>query len=394
MQQKHFDVLIIGAGIIGCSTAYYAARAGLRTLVIERGEIAGEASLAGAGMLTPVAETRDQPADLPDTHPARAYQLLCLAALRCYDGLDLQLKEETGLDIGLVRRPTMRLAVSEEEEETLHGELARQKMLLPGQEWLDAKSAREEEPLLASQPELRGASISLYEPNVSSPQLARAFAAGATVHGASILTGCTVGNLLLEHGRVVGVKTDQGPFYAAHVVLAAGAWAARWHVPTATPPIYPLKGQALSLLPAGELPLRHTISQASGCYLVPKADGSVYVGATVENAGFDKAPTAEGVASLLGRAGRTLPALLKARFRHVLVGLRPGSADDLPLLGETASRPRLVLAGGHYRTGILLSPLTGLIIASELQGKPVPYDLDLRAFDPDRFGGWDGSRAE
>lgn len=391
MQQKPYDVIVIGAGVIGCSIAYYTARAGLRVMLIERGELAGEASRVGAGMLVPLAETRTTSPEPGMDHPLRLFQQFCLAALPCYNNLDVQLKEETGLDIGLVVRPTLRVAYSEESARVLYHEYLSQRELLPDLAWLDAMEVAQHEPVLAGHMSVQGALLSPHEHNVNGQQLALAYARGAACYGAQIVTGCAVRRLATRGGKVTGVETEQGRYVAEQVVIAAGAWSAHWHRPTDQRPIFPRKGQIVKLCPAPASMLRHTVFQAGGeTYLVPKADGSIYVGATSEpEAGFDRTATAAGVAELLRGVAQVAPRLLEARFAWVRAGLRPASLDKLPLIGEAKSLAGLWLASGHYRNGILLAPLTGMILAAGLQGKPMPSGLDMSLFDPDRYGGWD-----
>jgi len=136
------------------------------------------------------------------------------------------------------------------------------------------------------------------------------------------------------------------------------------------------------------LQLRHTVYASGVGGIVPKADGAIYVGATVEQVGFDKAVTAEGIATLLTALAKLTPALSKARLLRTWAGLRPGSADGLPLIGPSRNVQGLWIAGGHFRDSILLGPLTGHIIAELIQKHSTPFDLNVHAFDPDRFGGW------
>jgi glycine oxidase len=299
--------------------------------------------------------------------------------------------QETDIDIGLLKVPILRPAFSEDEVIALQAVLAKQQQLLPGLRWLSAESAQTAEPLLSSK--VKGVLLSPYEYNVSAPQLTLAYARGAVLHGARIFTGRSVDRLLLRGQRVVGVETNLGQIYAEHVILAAGAWTAKWHVKNALPAIQPIKGQMLALRPAPNIRLLHTIYYQGLSYLVPKADGSIYVGATSENAGFDKTVNASGIATLLATVAEIAPRLLEGAFERTWIGLRPKSTDGLPLLGASRSRPGLWLASGHYRNGILLGPLTGYILAELIQGRAAPFDLDLSAYDPDRFGGWDGSRS-
>ncbi|HEX3642375.1 MAG TPA: FAD-dependent oxidoreductase, partial [Ktedonobacteraceae bacterium] len=313
---------------------------------------------------------------------------LSLAGLHYYRDLDQHLKQETGVDIGLLKVPRLRLAFNEQDATALQALLVQQQQFLQGLEWIDGESARKIEPLLS--PKVQGVLVSPYEYNVSAPRLTLAYARGALMQGVRIFTGRSVNSLLLQGPRIVGAETDQGQIYTEHVILAAGAWTARWHTKTALPVIFPVKGQMLALQAPLGLPLRHTLSYHKLSYLVPKADGSIYVGATSEHVGFSKTVNAAGIATLLNAVAEIAPRLLEGGFERTWTGLRPGSADGLPLLGASRSRPGLWLATGHFRDGILQGPLTGHILAELIQGQAAPFGLDLSAFDPDRFGGWGG----
>src|SRR5260370_11590048 len=337
-------------------------------------------------MLTALAGASDTNADAEQASP---FLQLCLAGLYYYQDLDQHLKQETGVDIGLVKVPRLSLAFSEHDVTALQAILARQQQLLPRFEWLNGRGARNIEPLLS--PKVQGVLVSPYEYNVNVPRLTQAYARGAVLHGVHIFTGRSMNSLLLQRQRIVGVVNDQGPIYAEQVVLAAGAWSARWHTITTSPVIFPVKGQMLALQAPLGLPLRHTLSHHKLGYLVPKADGSIYVGATSEHVGFSKTVSAAGMVTLLTTIAEIAPRLLEGSFERTWTGLRPGSADGLPLLGASRSRPGLWLASGHFRKGALLGPLTGHIMAELIYGRLAPFDLDRIGCDPARFGGWGGS---
>ncbi len=373
MQKERYDVAVVGAGIVGCSVSYHLAKSGLKVALVDKG--------SAAGMLAPLGdEVSDQ------EHPLKR---LGMAALSYYDGLDEQLKQETGIDIGLVDVPTLRPAFDEQSVAHLQALLTRQQHFLPGLQWLEGSRAREIEPLLPAT--VQGALLSPYERNVQAARITLAYAQGAVSRGVSLREGCPVGRLICQGQRVIGVETAQGPIHAEIIVLAAGAWATQWHTRTSTPPLFPVKGQMMALQAPPGLHLRHTIYAYGVGGIVPKADGTIYVGATAEQVGFDKAVTAEGLAALLTAVTKLTPDLNRARFVRAWAGLRPGSADELPLIGPSQSVQGLWIAGGHFRDGILLGPLTGHIVAELIQEHPTPFDLNLRAFDPDRFGGWDSA---
>ena len=379
MKQELYDVVIVGAGVVGCAIAYHVAKAGLSVALLEKGRVAGEASQAAAGMLAPLDEEGADP-----RHPL---QQLYLRALSYYDHLDQQLKQETGIEIELVDAPMLRLAFDEHEASTLHSFQQTYEAFLPGLQWLDATTARAVEPLLSE--DIHAALLSPTECNVQAPRLTLALARGAALHGASIFEGRAAQRLLHQGQRLVGVETAQGPIATEQVVLAAGAWASTWHTSRARPPIFPLKGQMLALQAPVDRILRHTVHAHGVGSIVPKADGRVYVGSTMEQVGFDKEVTLEGLATLRGAVDRLTPALKQARLDRAWAGLRPGSADHEPLIGASKHVQGLWIAGGHERNGILLGPLTGHILAELMQGHASPFGLDLTACDPNRFGGWD-----
>ncbi|HET8842345.1 MAG TPA: FAD-dependent oxidoreductase [Ktedonobacteraceae bacterium] len=310
-----------------------------------------------------------------------------MAALGYYSGLDEQLKQETGIDIGLADIPTLRPAFDEQDATRLQAILLKQQHFLPALQWLDGYQALEVEPMLPET--IQGALLSPSEKNVQPALVTLAYARGAALHGMHLVEGCSVGQLISQGQRVVGVETAQGPMYTEAVVLAAGAWTAQWHKRTSLPPVFPVKGQMMALQAPADLSLHHTVYAYGVGGIVPKSDGTIYVGATAEEVGFDKTVTARGIATLLDAIAKLTPSLSRARLVRTWAGLRPASADELPLIGASQSAQGLWIAGGHFRDGILLGPLTGSIMAELIQKRPVPLDLNLQAFDPDRFGGWE-----
>ncbi|HXX47615.1 MAG TPA: FAD-dependent oxidoreductase, partial [Myxococcota bacterium] len=288
-----------------------------------------------------------------------------------------ELGELSGVDPELVRSGVLRIARADEAE-VLRARAA--SLAAFGCSWLDAHELAKREPALA--PGYAGALHSAREAHVDGRRLARAYAGAAERRGAAIARGVEVLGLLRDGKRVVGARTSQGDWPAHDVVLCTGAWARRagdWlDLPV---PIAPVKGQMLALEPAA--PRSGPILWSRDVYLVPRRDGELRVGATVERAGFDARPTAAGVAQLLAGACALVPALRDAALARVWAGLRPGTPDELPLVGAAPDAPGAWLAAGHYRNGILLAALTGAALASEiLDGVRLP---GLGAFDPARF---------
>jgi len=369
--QRPPDVVIVGGGVIGCSIAYYLAREGVKATVLEKGEIGNEASRAAAGMLAPLAEAEE---DGP-------FQELGLASLRMFPDLVEALKQECGVDIEYLRSGILRVALTEREAEHLEGFARRRPS--PGLElhWLDPGELRAIEPGLS--PAARGALYSPEEHQVNADRLVQALAKAAAGHGADLRQSTGVTGLVKQGMRVTGVRTANGKLAAGHVVLAAGAWAARLveGVDTIRLPIFPVRGQMMAL-PASRSPLRHIVWSEQG-YLVPKANGFVFAGATVERVGFRKNVTIRGLDALRRMAKSLLPRLGGLDAVDAWAGFRPGSADGLPILGPLPGWEGLSVASGHFRNGILLAPITGWLIArSILDGSA---NEALAPFSPARF---------
>lgn len=374
------DVVVIGGGIAGCSAAWFLAQEGLDVLLVERDAVAAHASGAAAGMLTPTAE--GEPGS-----PLLVRGLAALAQLR--ESLCAELRARSGIDPEFEPSGVLRLALSEDDERTLRARSSALSESGVDVEWLDAQSAGALQPGLAAA--LRGASWSPREAHVRSPLLTRAYAGAAQSLGARVVAGAAVTALVLEGDRVAGVRVAgalEGVISAGCVVVCAGSWSGAvgsWLgagvAAGALPPVEPVRGQILSLRESA--PTVRTIVWGEGAYLVPKRDGSVIVGATEERAGFDARVTARGMAELTSVAPRLVPALADAAFEHGWAGLRPSSPDGLPSIGRIDGVGQLIVAYGHYRSGVLLSPLSGQLVRDLVIGKDPGRDADV--FDPARF---------
>jgi glycine oxidase len=363
------DVIVVGGGVIGCAIAYCLAREGVRVDVVERGEIGGEASGAAAGMLAPLAEVED----------AGPFQELCVESLRMFPALAVTLREETGIDVEYLTSGILRVAFDDAEERRLRG-LAACLTCLP-LHWLDPDDLRAFEPGLS--PDVRGGLYSPEERQVNADRLTQAFARAATVHDATLRRNLRVSGLRLRNSRVTGVRTANGNLAAGHVVLAAGPWTGRLAASLGVDlPVFPVRGQMLAL-PSRSAP-RHILWGSAG-YLVPKANGLVFAGATVERVGFRRRTTAAGLRGLAAMASMLAPRVGAFAPVDSWAGLRPGSADGLPLLGPLPGWEGVSVATGHYRNGILLSPVTGRLIARSIVDGPP--DGALASFSPARFLG-------
>jgi glycine oxidase len=364
------DVVVIGGGIVGLSVAWNLIKEGVSVTVIEAGQVGGQASGAAAGMLAPLAEARE----------LGPFLTLGLESLARYPALVAELQEETGIDVELVGPGMLRVATTDEEAYNLSVEWEWQQDLGLAGDCLSAKEARLLEPALSL--DVRLAVRSPEERNVEPRRLLRALALACARRGVRIVEGEPVVDFELEGDTVTAVMSLGRHFGCGAVVLAAGAWTeVLGRRLDSLVPVYPVRGQILSLacLPP---PIRHTIYGPDG-YLVPKSDGRVVVGATEDEAGYDARTSAGGIARLLAMAPVLVPSLLSAAFDSAWAGLRPASADGMPILGRLPAWTNAYAACGHFRNGILLTPITGEVMAHEILDA-TPHPL-TEAFRPERF---------
>ncbi|HEU0054176.1 MAG TPA: glycine oxidase ThiO, partial [Longimicrobium sp.] len=364
------DVVVIGAGVVGCAVARVAARAGMRVTVIERGAPGAEASHAAAGMLSPLAEA---------SAPGPFLELL-LAARERYPAVSAELRDEAGVDVGYSDAGTLYLSLREEDDAELEERFAWQAPLGLGVERLTAGEARALEPRVS--PAARMALRFPGDHQVDNRVLSAALWTAAARAGARFLLGDEVAALRREGGRVTGVELASGERLAAgRVVVAGGAWAgALGGLPRALP-VVPVHGQLLAL--RGDPGFFRHVVDSPRCYLVPRADGRVIAGATVERTGYAKTVTPWGLRRLLDGAVEIAPELERVAFAEAWAGLRPGTPDGLPIIGRDPEVEGLIYATGHYRNGILLAPLTGDVVGALLRDHAP--DVDLAPYAIDRF---------
>ena len=366
------DVIVAGGGVIGLGIAWRAAAAGLRVVVCD--DAPGRAaSWAAAGMLAPVTEVH---------YGEDALLALNLDAARRYPGFVAELEELTGLDAGYRRCGTLMVARDADDLAALADLAGFQRRAGLEAERLASRACRELEPRLS--PRVRGGILVPGDHQVDNRALVRALLRACERSGVHLLPA-RVRRVLTGGGRVAGALLADGERLAAGtLVLAAGCWSGGVGGldEAALPPVRPVKGQLVHLAGPAEPPLlRHNL-RGLDVYLVPRADGRLVAGATVEERGFDTMVTAGAAHELLRDAIELVPDVAELALTETVAGLRPGSPDNAPLLGP-AALDGLVVAAGHYRNGILLTPVTADTIAELLVTGRVPDRIG--PFSPRRF---------
>jgi glycine oxidase len=365
--------VVIGAGVIGLGIAWRLAQAGCQVSVYDRGPAGHGASWAAAGMLAAAVETE------PGEEPLLA---LTLESQRLWPDFARELEAVSGIAVGYRDEGTMVVALNHDDAAQLRHAYEFQKALGLDLEWLSGAQARRREPHL--RPGLAAAVWSPRDHQVDNRLLAAALAAAVTRAGGALHEHCPVREVAIRGDRACGVVTDAGFAAADVVVLAAGAWSREIGgiPPAVLPPVRPIKGQMLALRMDRAAPLVRHVIWAPKAYLVPRRDGRLVVGATVEERGFDDSLTAGGLLALLDGAWRAVPGIEELAVAETWVGFRPGSRDDAPMLGA-AGIDGLVVATGHHRNGILLTPVTAATLSAYVLSGHLP-EL-LRPFAPERF---------
>ena len=365
--------VVIGAGVIGLGIAWRLAQAGCSVTVYDRGAAGHGASWAAAGMLAAAVETEPGEETLLE---------LTLESQRLWLDFAREVEAGSGISVGYRDEGTIVVALTRDDAEQLRFTYQFQKGLGLAIEWLSGADARRREPHL--RPGISGAVLSPHDHQVENRALAYSLAVAAQRAGAVVRQHCPVLEVEIGGGQVRGVATAQGSEPADVVVLAAGAWSREiGGIPAAClPPVRPIKGQMLALRmdPAAPL-LRHVVWLPRG-YLVPRLDGRLVIGGTVEERGFDDTITAGGLLALIEGAWRAIPAIEELPVAETWVGFRPGSRDDAPMLGPS-NIDGLVIATGHHRNGILLTPVTAQAVSTYLLTGRLPDSL--RPFSPQRF---------
>lgn len=370
MHASMSDVVVIGGGVAGCASALALARRGLSVRVLERNPGEG-ASWAAAGIIGPQLEAAG------DGPLAR----LCLASRDLYPELAASLTEATGIDVGFRRCGALRVALTPSGRDEIAREVAWQREAGLALERCDGDAARARAPALCD--EVAGGVWLADEARVDPPSLMRALRIAAERAGVQFRAGAAVRRVLVEREQACGAQLEDGTKVEARwTVIAAGSWSSLLEASGLAPAaVRPVRGQIVELTPAS--PVLSQVIFGPGCYLSPRDDGRVLVGATMEFAGYVTAVTSRAVRDLLTAALRLVPALGDAPLGRTWAGLRPHTKDDLPILGE-GELPRLVFATGHFRNGVLLAPVTAKIVAAQITGEQPP--LDLSPFSPGRPG--------
>jgi glycine oxidase len=365
-EKRSYDAIFVGGGVIGLACGWRAAKRGARVAVLERAEPPAGATRVAAGMLAPVGELTFGEPELLE---------LTLESAALYPEFVAELEAASGQATGYAREGALHIALDGDEAAQLRRRHDLQRSLGLEAEWLGPRRCRALEPGLA--PSFHGGVFAPGEAAIDPRALAGALTTALRAVGGELLTGCEVIDGIFGGDRLVGVRTGDGEELRADaVVLANGAWSGttEWLPEHARPKVRPVKGEVVELRGrdgAGAPCERIVCSER--VYLVPRPDGRLIVGATVEERGFDTVVSAGGVLELLREAYRLLPDVAEMELVDTIAGLRPGTPDNLPLIGPGAI-DGLLLATGHFRNGILLAPLTAERIADALALSSSPAD--------------------
>jgi len=377
------DVVIVGGGVIGCSIAYFLRKTGVEVMVIEREEIAAESSAAAGGLITQLGGLAGPP----------PFTALMLESWSLFATLIAELEDASGVDIGYRQTGCLRAMLDEDENEQMRKLVPVCQSMGIDMQWLTRGEAREMIPMLTSR--VLGAAYAPQVGSISASVMTRAYAAAARSLGGVISEHLQVTGFTTHASRLTSVQTVGGETIACnHLVIAAGSWSTNCGEWLGVDiPVHPARGQILALRQP-ERPLKHTLmvgasamlvkyGLGSDLFLVPKPDGTIYVGSTVEHVGFDKNLTVGGIAALLTGVIQIAPELANAPIVKMWTGLRPWSADGYPILGRAPGWENVSVATGHGGIGLEASAVTGKVIAELVTTGQVPERI--RTFGLERF---------
>lgn len=366
------DIVVVGAGAIGCTVAWELARRGLSVTVVDRGPPGHGATGVAGGMLSPLAEARQNGAFLD----------LAMASFDRYAEFVEALRDATGIDVGYQEAAKLLVARSDVEVAALEETRSWQVEAGFAVDWLDGDAARRLEPGLT--PKVRAGLLIARDGQVESRRLGAALWSAAAGAGARFHIGDPVVEIRADRdGRIAGVVLASGELLSTRtVVLAAGSWSSNLKGLPRPLPVAPVRGQIVEVQTVP--PLLGRVVASGGCYLIPRRDGRLLIGATEERVGHRDEVTVGAIHALLTAGLDLLPALADAPVIATWSGFRPGTPDGLPVLGPDADMPGLHYATGHYRNGILLAPITGLLVAESVTG--ATPTLPLAPFGVERFG--------
>jgi glycine oxidase len=372
---SEYDAIFVGGGVIGLACAWSAARRGARVCVLERERPAAGATGVAAGMLAPAGEA---------SWGEDALVSLNLESLRRWPAFHEELQRASGVEIGFAQRGALHVALDRDEAESLRRRYELHRRLGLDSEWMTGGSCRELEPGLATV--VRGGAHVPGEASVDPRRVVAALLTALERDSIPVHAGVQVVSGERREGSWRLQTAEGRSFSGASVVLTAGCWSGQldWLSPDARPPVRPVKGEILTLRGPAEEPVCERIVAGDRVYMVPRADGRLIVGATVEEKGFDTTVTAGGVHELLRESYRLIPDVAELELLETSAGLRPGTPDNAPLIGISATEGLLV-ATGHFRNGVLQAPLTADCIAAVLAGEEP--SIDLTPFSPQRFAG-------
>jgi glycine oxidase len=365
---KSFDVAIAGAGIIGASIAFELAQAGLKVALFDRGEPGREASWASAGILSPAPESPAMISMVP----------LGKASMDLYPALVANVEEISGEKVGFRPKGTIDVFFGRDAVSDLSTLIALHHGMGLKAEPLRPEDARELELSLSA--ELEAAALRPDEASIDNRAFTHALLSAAKKSGVEIFSGSSVTGIVQESGRCTGLKLGNETVSAKWTVIAAGSFSAEIEGVKEFAPVRPAKGQMVSLRADG-LKIERVI-WGEKIYIVPRNDGRILAGATVEYVGFDKQVTAGGIEKILSAAIEVVPEFANARIEETWAGLRPDSPDHLPIIGPT-DIDGLVIATGHFRSGVLLTPITARLVRQWITERSVGIDWDR--LSPMRF---------